>query len=293
MKELRRALLQALALGIHLFLYVFSFGSVKAWTRNSLRMGYSSEHSDLDLTVYKDSKPGWPLRKFASVFHGCKIGETTLFCSSDKQWLHLANPCEISRDPLLLREMGCSPPNAASKAQAIVFLLRTHSSDKYLGNSLTEGSRRKKWAHHFALVHSLSGLPNNFLSLLNSETLSLAVEKNLRSILPNEISEWRANDPEKNEEIFRYVFPHVWIGKARQLELEISPLHSVTQSWDQIQEEQIKWEMWGLLSQVRKYDTAQNVIEHLRHLFLLLPTERKEVLDCNRFLAYLGELEHD
>ena len=278
---LRNFLLRVAEYVLGVILVLASRGCTRAWSRNSLRLGYASERSDLDLTVVARADPCEREAAFCRAYNGVGMGEAALYSETDREWAFLANPFEASRDPLLARKFGMAGVEQASRAQAIVFFLRMAGSDPYLHEPRWIETRARKWRHHLAWIGGATGTdPGEFDS-------GAAIERFFPVLLP-EFGRSDFHYRSEEHERFACLHPHRWLADARPLGIVLRPMEGRgAPILREVQVEQIKWEMWGLTGQIRLNENPESVVEHLAVLFGLLTEQERVALRTGDFLAHL------
>ena len=272
----------ALYLGLLRCVAAFFQPGISIWARNSFILGYFSRHSDLDLTFFGDFKGEYSSFLFKSLlkFH---IGEINYYKEEDKRWAKLANPIELERDPNLEKRWGIQSPHW-TKAQVLVFLLRMAGSDVFLQDERKAEARKKKWEFHMGRINR--HFPDQNLDL--KEFNLLAVKKYIAAFLPSDAPKDLLELAEcTDSEWARVLAPHRWLVFFRTVRPELPSSCFLGGLGQEIQAEQIKWEMWGLLGQFRSSEEIDNTLEHLQHLFEHLPIELYRSLGCKDYLEYL------
>jgi hypothetical protein len=257
---LRRLLLEAGLRFVAAYVFLASRGKWRAWARNSLALGYCSESSDLDITLFSRGSDPLPVSVFvlARVLRRC--GEWAAFSAADREWAEEANPLELARDPRLVRELGMVP-RQATRAECFVFWLRMSGADKTA--DLDERflwKKERKWRFHLRTLERES-------KIRCKEDFPAAVtEMGLR------LSPVPSNDWEHFRAFFR---PQEWL-KKEAIPLGISTeeylLHGPQIALD-IARCQLRWELWGLLGQMRLRTDFPRVENHFRLLSGIFPAE--------------------
>lgn len=254
---------------------IASLGRWRAWRRNSLVLGYWSENSDLDLTLYSDSEVALTPRllKLWSFFR--RAGEWAVYASADKKWAQYSNPFELRRDPKL--EKTFSPSKIATKTEAFVFWLRMRDSDVYLNQIEKISTRERKWEHHRKVLENELGI--RCRKLFPDSVLEMG-----ESLSPVPSSQWA-----DLEHILR---PHRWIAGARQSGQPLDGILAKTSpELIDIARSQIHWEIWGLLGQIRLRQNWEEVKQHLIHLAQLFPEGDAIHTDIDEFLNHLESFQ--
>lgn len=252
-----------------------SRGRFKAWRRNSLVLGYWSENSDLDLTLFSFERGPFPagLIRLWSIFR--RSGEWAAYEIRDQEWVQFANLFELQRDPQLFKMFFAS--FQPTRAQAFAFWLRMYSSDAYLNSSEKRASRKGKWDYH------QKSLMDAF-ALDVKENFPESVVAVGEALSPIPASDWPKYE--------HALYPHRWIAQALHSEHKLDEVFSdLSPELLEVARSQVHWEMWGLLGQVRLRQNWQDVRQHLLNLSRLFAAQdplRSEVLS---FLCYLDELE--
>ncbi len=272
-RSFRRIALEALFALVSFLVFVATLGKWKAWPRNSLALGYWSEGSDLDLTLYTPADTPLPrsLRVLWRMFR--PFGEWAAYCGSDREWALLANPLEIDRDPRLAKLL-LPEPRKPTPAEAFVFWLRMAGSDALLKDPGRQRTRERKWNFHREALERATGFScqSAFPDFVDELGDRLA---------PIPRSGWAASEP--------WLQPHRWLGPA--LAAGGATLgkfaHSDT-ALLALARAQVEWEIWGLLGQVRLRQNQGAVSLHLSNLAGLFSHEDSIRSCLAAFRAKLG-----
>lgn len=269
--------------------YFLTRNNVKIWSRNSMRLPYFSRYSDLDLTFLVKKNKCLPLAKtLASSYLKFNVGEVNFFLENDLSWAYLCNSFEIERDPSLKSLVSCN--HTYSQAEAQAFFLRMLESDTRLKNEKLAPSRQRKWDFHFACIEKK-------LNIRFPKSCTIWKKENLQeafSLLFSNISGISFDDFYSNldhDKLF-YTMPHRWIGVAiannYPIQYEV-PKSQLEESLISLQVEQIKWEMWGLLSQLLLDSIDRSIaMRHFDNLFKLLSAQKYKELRADDYLAYIN-----
>lgn len=278
----RRLCLELLFWLIFILVFLVTAGNWTVWRRNSLALGYWSENSDLDITLFskKNARPSYALIFLWKCF--CRFGEWAVYTEEDRKWMNIANPLEISRDPILLRQCGllARKPNGA---EAFVFWLRMMDSDAFFKKNIRSDkmfSRVRKWSFHRKSVEP-------FLKKKVESTFPAYVEEIMHALSPVPAEDFLVNGSDA------YLRPHRWLGEAlfsglntKKYFQEASPLLL------NIARAQVQWEVWGLLGQIRLRRNYINVMEHLENLTNLFPEKDEIHAFIGEFFVYLEQLRN-
>lgn len=257
------------------------------WPRNSFIFdAIEPGFSDLDLTLYvpKESrvKSAHQFLTFANLARKIwpLVGEINLYLESDLE-LSLANiNCfELNRDKFLVKRMNYK--EKFDSVEAAVFLFRQLEKDiKNL--ALNPRRRKKKWSYHFRQIQILTtdlprpnfpelnenrivesvvsaivflcGLSHSVFSDELSENLDMYFEFLLKDVDTSRLRPVILKDP------WLFVFS---IHRAAYLETFPFLLSDVQQKVLLLQ---IKWEIWGLKSQVFENEFAGALTKHKQSL---------------------------
>lgn len=248
----RRLFLEGIFLLVAALVFLVSRGQWRAWKRNSLALGYWSERSDLDLTLFsRSAAPLSPaMRALWRIFR--RFGEWAAYTGANAGFAPLANPLELARDPKLARLFGS---RSATRGEAFVFLLRMRDADAHLpGASVT---RERKWNYHRKAVETETGLRSGC-------PFPDFVEELLAGLSPVPVASWG-----EHEALLR---PHRWLGGALASGVSIHGYFAeAAPSLIEVARLQVSWEIWGLLGQVRLRGNYEDVSRHLMNLADLFP----------------------
>ena len=229
---------------------VTTLGRWTAWKRNSLALGYWTETSDLDLTLYCASDVPLPkiTIKLWRAFSPC--GEWAAYTASDLKWANFANPFELARDPRLKAKVEARKP---SGTEAFVFWLHMFDSDGKVRGSdpVARASRRSKWRFHRHQLESAG-------FLVEDRPFPEFVAQTLAALAPAEIFA-----PE-NESLCR---PQRWLSQTFPGEVAKDQIFTqCPAALTEVARAQIHWELWGLLGQIRLRGNLIEVTAHFQNL---------------------------
>jgi len=289
----------------HMTLSLVKFGAsyydskLEIWPRNSYVFGaIEPGFSDLDLTLYvpkqcdasKAYKFLYLIDKFRKIWP--LIGEVNLYFENELNFcLKHINKLELSRDKFLVKRMNYDFKFSAS--EAAVFLFRQLEKD--VKNLARFPQRRlKKWNYHFEQVQYLlpENLKNQLLDLQHKNLVDSIVSVIVflcganHSIFINDLNE-------KLQMYFEFLIKDVDLSKLRPLVvkdpwiyvfaihkisfLEIAPV-TLSIAQQQILSLQIKWELWGLKTQLNEQN-AKRISTHKK--YLLEKLEKQNQFQCS------------
>jgi hypothetical protein len=218
--------------------YLFSSRKCLAWARNGLALGYAGPLTDLEVTVYSlGGRPPVPaVISLARFFR--RWGKWRFYQRPDRWVLDAANRFELGRDPLLWKAL-VREARSPTAVEALVYWMRLRESDRWLsrlsGDALSV--RRQKWEYHQrAVARGLrQPLAFQFPALIDQ------VEGQLRKL---------AQVEDLTDE--RYLRPQRWMLSALEKRVRTKGLlSSGPEPWKALAREQIRWEFWTLLGEVR------------------------------------------
>jgi hypothetical protein len=256
----RRIALEAVFRVISVSIFLATAGAWRAWYRNSLALGYWSSHSDLDLTLFSRSAAIPPkLITFRPAWLRA-VGEWALYSQSDFEW---ASYDFLSR---------------STRVEAFVFWMRTRSSDHFLGETDKVSTRARKWEFQRALVERDWGA-------LSPAPFPFFIDEIYEKLSPVKLAE-----QEKN---FKFFEPHKWlVGAQGRREHTDNVLAGGSPELLEIARTQGRWEIWGILGQVRLNRDYEDVSRFLYCLVRMFPEGDPLYVTMQRFLAYLEALAH-
>jgi hypothetical protein len=219
--------------------------------------------SDLDFTLLFEDTP--PKRGFQSLSQHARwfkkglmpiLGEFNIYTFRDvMDFIPLANPFELRRDPYLIEKTGFVP-SGGTLGEKIVFLLRGLQADKKNLFASTSALREKKWRRAF----SIAGLPQfeNFgLAVLVHEVAKLIREAMVGvpnrapldvdpvgNTLEDTILHYLEHDDALSTEV-KMLFSNYFLWDVHEAIHVAHPLRDIVHA-------QLKWEAWGILSQVHQ-----------------------------------------
>jgi hypothetical protein len=256
----RRALLEILFWQVSALVWLTTLGAWRTWRRNSLALGYWSENSDLDITLYCPHDNSVPPSVLLLWRFFRRFGEWSAHTSSDRKWIDFANPLELKRDPKIIAAFNCTP-RTASLDEAFVFWLRMSTSDHRIRSHSAQElrSREKKWNYHRTVLEQETGLRSSF-------PFPDFIDDVLVRLSPIPKETWQEREA--------YLRPHTWLTTAFSAGLEISEvLKTEDPQALELARAQVRWEFWGLLGQMRLRENYAEVHKHLEHLANMLPIQ--------------------
>lgn len=259
--------------------------SIRIWARNSYTLNcLVPGMSDLDLTIiYTNNYPSSYLKilKLIKIFVPF-LGETIVYNISDLGFISRnLNFFELKRDPNLL---SIIKPNTNSvkgsindsNTEKITFFIHQLISDR---NDLIANPnlRIKKWTYNLKTL-SLSSLntlsSSNLISLLNSSFPfldSLLISEFIFKNLTNDqsINDFYKNLAEEKIKLFICYFPFIWIGPSfffDRFDYDRELIKFFTDEELLIFKSQIKWELWGLYTQINIISEKLTLLSHLNNI---------------------------
>ena len=254
--------------------------------------------SDIDLTFFflKESslfeqkrcvRKFFFLRKLFSPLSNL-FSEINIYSEKDIHFIdYCINPLELKRDPFLIKKANLSlaPPSIEQK---LVYAIKMLHSDRK--NLLTRPQLRlKKWRFHIAQLFSLNRIDElDELDELNFSILLNILDKNIfihfsqlpiQSVLEKYLFYEKMPDLTRpfsiEHKTFLLLFPIQWL--AYQIHFDL-PKHKVlaqlTLKEQVIYEEQLKWELWGIYTQLHSGAIGGDLETHLKHI--------SQTVDCLR-----------
>ncbi len=256
---------------------VFSSGTCLAWARNGHAVGYATDISSLDVTLYSsEGKPPslWVLR-IARLFG--RFGKWSFRQRPDRWVIDAANLFELGRDPLLWKAL-VRKARTPTPAEALVYWMRLKDEDQWLSSkSMADVAHRQaKWEYHQRAIQR--GLKD-----ATSFTFPGLIDQMERHLLR------LTGAPYLGQEAF--LRPHRWIENSENLTPSKKPiLAGGPEAWLAIARAQVQWEFWEMLGQVR---LKQN-FEECRHRFVTLVdlfAENDPIrLDAKKYLEYFDAI---
>tara|TARA_R110000868_G_scaffold313440_2_gene574430 strand:- start:6346 stop:7245 length:900 start_codon:yes stop_codon:yes gene_type:complete len=230
------------------------FPATEVWVRNSLALGdLVPGLSDIDFTIYNNDKrlnldhqllaqvTTW-LRHFIPI-----IGEFNYYNVETLRLVQdLANPHELDRDIVLKTKLQ-TVEKKKTQSDHLVYLLRLYHSDSE-NLRLNPELRAKKWNRVFSAINA--GVNYNG---------RLSVDSVIQSYLtPAELS------------LEPVVYPHLWLAHNwKSLDSNLRAVDEFKSGRDflkQVTLGQIRWEIFGILSQLPFLKNAKDMQYHFSHL---------------------------
>lgn len=286
----RYHLLRSILFLTSILVRIICSGEWRAWARNSMALGYHSELSDLDVTVFSDSSsvPPQRLLNLWRIFR--RFGEWALYTKEDLAFSDLSNSYEIERDPSLKQIIG---ERQEAPGDDFVFWLRMVEADGYL-RSEKKCLRRAKWSFHLRQIANRGVITER--RILDSHPFPEFIEEVGLRLSQSNFSP-RSVLCESSGTLQSYLRPHRWLGGALaeglSTERILSKIKPDPSSYDllAVARAQIRWEAWGLMGQVRLNGNYEQVIKHLSNLCLMLPSDDPLIGRMEEFLVYLNKLK--
>ena len=246
------------------------------WVRNSYY--FHAHHplaSDIDLSFMGEVSTA---REIFKAIENIKIfGELNFYPSAiSSELLTLINPYELERDPILARKVAAKTKNEIQKE---VFLFRQIIGDQYWLKKMPI-IRIKKWDY------LLNILNEKIQTLTLSQLLSLSsFPWPLHNYLEN--SSTNLFDHFKQSPL-RSFFPHKHIWDERDLPF----LSSLSLTEKNFLIEQVKWEFWGIGTQLHWIDLAisYEFLERLKKVVIHIGATALEVQAMNKILDFILKL---
>jgi len=257
---------------------------IKIWPRNSYILGtLICTLSDLDLTFYATEKVEiysklWRYR-LLKIFMPF-LGEIN-FYHKDKvsKFLSYANSLELGRDPSLMKCLDYRT-NQDSSYEKIVFFLKVLESDRRNLKKIPT-YREKKWKLHLDKMGwempkeiSLDELLSLLHRKLQEQNLSGKVFLKTFFSLPsrkkddlNRIYEECSRQGLIKDYILYY--PFYWIGSAfyhDSFEHDLELLKNLSEPEARLLAEQVRWELWGLFTQLEVTPDKATLLMHLENI---------------------------
>jgi len=236
---------------IRVLVYVLSSRKCIAWSRNGFALGYAGPLTDLEITMYSTEgrPPGRLLISLSRFFQ--RWGKWRFYQRPDRWVLDAANRFELGRDPLLWKAL-VRKARPTTPTEALVYWMRMRDGDERWLKSKARGRielRRGKWDYHQrAVARGLSEpLAFPFPELVDE------VEKRLRQ---------KAGVENLSDE--RYLRPHRWLKTALEGATPLKgALSKAPEPWRALVREQLRWEFWSLLGQVRLTRNFPEVLQYV------------------------------
>lgn len=260
---------------------------VHIWPRNSYVLNtLKCALSDLDLTFYAYRPCNiysqlWRYKflKFFLPF----LGEINFYQEEKlKKFLPYANYFELKRDPKLLEKVG-EQPTDRSDYEKLVFFLKLLESDRKNLVKIPK-YRENKWNLHFN--HLNWELPPVNMDEMKRFLAQKLTEKEIKSKVflkiffdldsktktgLNSIYEECSRQGVIKEYMLSY--PFYWIGSAfyhDSFEHDLELLKNLTENESRLLLEQVRWELWGLFTQLEVTPDKPNLLMHLDNIRKLI-----------------------
>ena len=280
---------------------------LKIWPRNSYILGtLICTLSDLDLTFYAHKKidmelHSWRyklLKKFLPF-----LGEINYYQSENiNHFIEYANRYEIERDPIFIKKLNLELKKN-SEFEEMVFFLKVLQSDR--DNLLYRPEiRKKKW--HYHLLAFEWGLPKVLgLEELSSLGLKKLSEKNIEAKpFFNEYFSLSADSRENKNELYlnlskkgllkEYIlfYPFNWIGSSfyhESFDHDLKLLSTFSEAEGKLLIEQVRWELWGLFTQLLVTENKAHLLMHLENIKRLVKN-LSDNLDIDKTIEAIDKL---
>lgn len=247
----------------------------QVWIRNSYY--FKAHHplaSDIDLTFIGDMKTA------QNLFHKTKknklLGELNFYPETIvDDLIQLINPFELSRDPILEKKY---PIKERTEIQRQVFLTRHIIGDSFWlkRNPII---REKKWDYLLNLTKdNLTSLSlENLLALTNHTE---AINFYLNSENQNLFSSLKSSP-------YRFLFPHKHIWE----DSDHTSLLQLTVEEKDFLIEQVKWEFWGIGTQLHWIDLPISIefLERLKKTVIHIGCDSKTLKSFAHILSFMKE----
>ena len=299
-------------IGLWLVRLIYIDQPIQIWPRNSFILGtLVCGLSDLDLTFYakKEIAIGQKLwrYRFLKTFVPF-LGEIN-FYRADKieNFLEHANAYELSRDRILL-DLTKKELKKDSEFEKLVFFLKVLESDRKNLHNIPD-YRLKKWKLHFEHLEWELPEPTNLDSLTKFVDQKLG-ELGIKSSgffkiffgKPSKTGEDRNliyEDCSRVEIIKEYIlfYPFFWIGSSfyhDSFDHDLELVKTLSESESLLLIEQVRWELWGLFTQLLVTSEKAHLLMHLeniKRLFLNIQSKelQKSTLDAIELLMEISE----
>lgn len=246
------------------------------WIRNSYY--FKAHHplaSDIDVTYVGDSQTAKKL--FSQMKRNKLFGELNFYPQEIlSSLICLINPYELERDPILLNSQQSM---CKSSTQKEVFLARHILGDSYWLQRHPQ-IRIRKWKYLFSIIQEDLG------------TLSMDSLMSLTTIAPA-LKFYLAHEQENlfnvfKNSYFRSYFPQKYIWEVA----DHLYLLALTSNERIFLLEQIKWEFWGIGTQLHWIDPkiSYDFLERLHRIATLLQGNASELSAMNEILSFISEL---
>jgi hypothetical protein len=222
-----------------------------AWDRNGFALRHAGPRTDLEITVYSTEgrPPGRLVISLSRFFR--RWGRWRFYQRPDRWVLDAANRFELGRDPLLWKAL-VRKSRPTTHVEALVYWMRMREGD---GRWLKSKSRsqlerlRGKWEYHQrAVARGLSEpLSFSFPELVEEVEKHLRLKASLENLTDD-----------------RYLRPHLWLKTAMEQGTPLkNALSKAPEPWKALVREQLRWEFWSLLGQVRLKRNSSEVLQYV------------------------------
>ncbi len=247
----------------------------QVWIRNSYY--FNAHHplaSDIDLTYIGQIEIAKKI--FKKTLRNKLLGELNFY--PDKitdDLLFLINPYELARDPLLEKKF---PKREKTEIQRQVFLSRHIIGDSYWLKR-NPVIRQKKWEY--------------LLTIMEASIRSLSLEDLLAHTLHPEALRFYLDSKEQNlfnhfkNSSHRFLFPHKHIWEAD----DHASLLNLSSSEKEFFIEQVKWEFWGIGTQLHwiNLPISYEFLERLKKTVIHIGVDQSTLKSFENILAFIQE----
>lgn len=251
---------------------IFLKTGCEVWTRNSYRLGYANmPSSDLDISVMMGIH-SINIQKIRSKLNLVKaicplIREVNLYSASDLDFIldHI-NPCELERDPQLKQILKSK--RSKSDAQRLVFIFKNFTVD--LDNlSCRPLTRNKRWINLLKIADCTPSA-KDILSSIKKGLSTLSDTNNVECYFEGALQHRSFQLPDS----LWYLDPVAYIIRSLNTHHEIVvPKGDLTPFQKNVLIEVIRWEIWGLSTQIYLCDDFSGFKDHLVNLEKLYSTK--------------------
>jgi hypothetical protein len=284
---------------------------MKVWFRNSLYFkNIIFLISDIDLTFYFKIRPSkLQLKKIKKRYEILKkflpiLGEINIYYKEDVvRFFDLANKYEIDRDPKLIERLDLKIKGRGD-AEKIAFITRMFESDVKNIRDFFK-LRRKKWNFHFGQIDlsTTIKLENTQSMYKNLKKLYSALGENYFEFINDILSKYEDN--ERYDQIYKdrawvkylmVLYPNRWIGRSFEngnIEKDLLLFKDFNEIEKIVFLEQIKWEVWGLMSQymIMDKDQLMTLPEHMHNILEVLNNVKDKGLIASSDLDFRKQVE--
>lgn len=245
------------------------------WFRNSYY--FKAHHplvSDIDLTYVGSLYEARSIHEYSK--KNKLLGELNFYPSKIfHSLLRLGNPFELSRDPLLLKQ---HTPKTFSEVQKQVFLHRHILADTYWLRR-NPFIRQKKWDYILKIAQlevkklSLDSLKD---LLFSNAPLDFYLSHHQNDLF----HEFKGSE-------YRSYFPHKYIWE----EADKDYLLNLSEFEKEFLIEQVKWEFWGVGTQLHWIDLkiSFEFLERLKNVVIHIGATSEDIQDMNKILDFIQE----